>query len=341
MEKRLLIQRWLGSDSQPLPIYDEASVSSARERVREAGRQWNASKELVESVALIASELTHNQLKHAKQGYFAVRTVERGGAKGLEVQAADLGPGMSKPVVPPSTDPSGSLRAGIAAVFRMADEVEVDSRVDEGACIVARKFEGTTPRSSEVAILGRPYPGEGISGDDGVFFTSAEGVLAAVCDGLGHGPEARMASHRAIEVVKEHRGRALDEIVNFVNAEMSSTRGCALSLVRFDAIKREVECVAAGDVSVQLYNLRESYFFPAAPFVLRGTELPKRRLRVERMPVEAGSVLVMFTDGLSSRTHLKSRLDLLRQSPAAIAQHLLEVEGRLNDDAMVLVAKLR
>ena len=97
MEKRVLITRWLGSNPQPIAIYDEASVSSARQRVREAGEGLKLGKELIENVALIASELTHNQLAHAKQGYFAVKPVERHGVKGLEVIAADIGSGLEKP----------------------------------------------------------------------------------------------------------------------------------------------------------------------------------------------------------------------------------------------------
>src|SRR5947209_20021825 len=97
MEKRVLIARWLGSETQPIPIYDEASVSSARQRVREIGQRLNLSKEVVETSALIASELAHNQLSHAKQGYFAAKAVERQGAKGIEVVAAELGPGIQRP----------------------------------------------------------------------------------------------------------------------------------------------------------------------------------------------------------------------------------------------------
>src|SRR2546425_12308622 len=97
MEKRVLITRWLRSHTSTIPIYDEASVSSARERVREIGQQLNLGKEIIESVALIASELTHNQLSHATQGYFAVNAVERDSVKGLEVIAADIGPGIESP----------------------------------------------------------------------------------------------------------------------------------------------------------------------------------------------------------------------------------------------------
>lgn len=143
MEKRVLIARWLGSESQPIPIYDEASVSSAREHVRDAGKRANLPKELVESVALIASELTHNQLSHAKQGYFPVKPIEREGVKGLEVIAADMGPGIPQPAlaIKDRVSTEGSLGAGLGAVCRIADEVEFDNRIEEGVCVIARKFE--------------------------------------------------------------------------------------------------------------------------------------------------------------------------------------------------------
>src|SRR5438477_11895570 len=96
MEKRFLIARWFGS-ATAFPIYDEASVSSARLRVRDAGRQTHASTNLIESAALIASELTHNQLAHARQGYLSVSAIERDGIKGIELRAADIGPGIERP----------------------------------------------------------------------------------------------------------------------------------------------------------------------------------------------------------------------------------------------------
>jgi hypothetical protein len=65
----------------------------------------------------------------------------------------------------------------------------------------------------------------------------------------------------------------------------------------------------------------------------------KQRIRVERVPVKPGSVLIMFTDGLKSRTTLKGELDVLRQPPIAIAQHLLENNSRPDDDALVCVVR--
>jgi anti-sigma regulatory factor (Ser/Thr protein kinase) len=343
MEKRILIQRWLGSETPFIPIYDEASVSSARERVRDTGQPLHLSKQLVESVALIASELTHNHLRHAKQGYFAVRPLERDGRKGLEVIAADLGPGIEKPATAIRGQPpkeTGSLGAGLAAVCRLADEVTWDNRISEGTCIVARKFETAASSLCEAAIMSKPYPGEAISGDDAIIIQSEAGFLAAVCDGLGHGPEAREASNRAIEVVGKSTQDDLDQIALRINVELTGTRGCAISLMRFNRDERTLEYVSAGDVYAHLYHLRDAHFFTPTPMVLGTGQLRPQKVRIETTPAKPGSVLVMFTDGLKSKTNLKGELDTLRQPAIAIAQHLLETQSRPDDDALVCVVRL-
>jgi len=341
MEKRLLIHRWLGPDPQSIPIYDEASVSSARQRVRDAGLTFNASKILIESVALIATELTHNQLSHAKQGYFAVRPIERGTVKGLEVIAADLGTGIERPVLTGAAHTTGSLGAGLESVFRLADDVEVDTRRAEGLCVIARKFESLMEPSYEVAIAGTPYPGEVISGDDAVYLRSDSGFLAAVSDGLGHGPEAREASSKAVAVTAENSHLGLREIVDVLNSELTGTRGCVLAIVRYNSDDRLLQCLSAGDVRAQLYHSRDAHFFTPTPFVVGDRKLPARRPRIEEMPVAPGSVLTMFTDGLESRTSIKGQLDLLRRPSLVIAQHLLENHSRGTDDALVFVARFK
>jgi anti-sigma regulatory factor (Ser/Thr protein kinase) len=342
MEKRILIARWLGRETQPIPIYDEASVSSARQRVRDTGGHLKLNKELVENVALIASELTRNQLSHARQGYFAVKPAERQGLRGLEVVAADLGPGIEKPsqAIREEISTQGTLGAGLAAVFRIADEVEIDNRISEGACVVARKFEAPAAAlCCETGIMGKPYPGEAISGDDAVCLQSESVFLAAVCDGLGHGPEARKASNLAMEILSRKRDLELDHLLVELNNDLAGTRGCAISIARFKKEERMLECASVGDVHSHMYNLRDAVFFAATPLVLGARQFPAQKLRVEKATVAPNSVLVMFTDGLKSRTSLKGQLDVLRQPAIAIAQHLLETHSRPDDDALVLAAR--
>jgi anti-sigma regulatory factor (Ser/Thr protein kinase) len=343
MEKRVLVARWLGSDTQSIPIYDEASVSTARQRVRETGAAAQLNELLIESVALVASELTHNQLAHARHGYFAVRPIQRNGVNGLEVIAADLGPGIEKRIVSGDaiTRTTGSLGEGLGGVFRIADEVEIDSRREEGVCVVARKFEAKISPACEFAIAGVPFPGEAISGDDAVCIHTESGILAAVCDGLGHGPEAREASNKAVEVISRNHHLDLGEIVAAVNAGLAGVRGCVLAIARYDRETRKLQCLSVGDVRAQYYRLRDTHFFTPVPLVIGDRALPVRKLRVEEIDVEPGAVFAMFTDGLESKTNLKGQLDILRLPAIAIAQGMIETHSRGNDDSLVLVARFK
>jgi anti-sigma regulatory factor (Ser/Thr protein kinase) len=341
MEKRFLIARWLGPDVPAIPIYDEASVSSARARVRDAGATFNASKALVETVALITTELTHNQLAHARQGYFSVQPIERDASKGLEVIAADLGPGIEKDILKGAVKTEGSMGAGLESVFNLSDEVEVDTRRAEGLRVIARKFESPPPPSCEVAIAGTPYPGEIISGDDAIYLRLDTGFLAAVCDGLGHGPEAREASSKAVDAIAKKNHLGLREIVEAVASELQGIRGCVMAIARYHIESGLLQCLSVGDSRAHLYHFRDAHFFTPTPFVIGDRDLPARRLRVEELTVGPGSVLAMFTDGLESRTNIKGQLDLLRRPSVVIAQHLLEHHSRGTDDALVLVARFK
>jgi anti-sigma regulatory factor (Ser/Thr protein kinase) len=343
MEKRVLIRRWLGTEVQAIPIYDEASVSSARQRVREIGDTLNFRKEFVEKVVLIASELAHNQLSYATQGYFSVKPITRDGVNGLEILAADIGPGIDKPAraLQGASSRETSLGAGLSAVCRISDEVEFDDRISEGFLVTARKFDSSPATTTfNIAIMGRPFPHELISGDDAVLLHDETGFLAAVIDGLGHGPEARHASNRAVEAITARRKQALDEIAIGVDEDLHNTRGCALTIVRFDKAAGALDCVSLGDVHAHVYKLRDAHFFASTPLIVGTGQFQKRRVRIERKTVDPGSTLVMFTDGLKSKATLKGQLDVLRQPAIAIAEHLLETESRPDDDALVLVARI-
>src|SRR5262249_4303887 len=101
----------------------------------------------------------------------------------------------------------------------------------------------------------------------------------------------------------------------------------------------DLECASVGDVHVHLYNLRDAHFFTPTPLVLGTGQIRKQRTRVEHAIAQPGSIVVMFTDGLKSRTSLKGQLDILRRPAIAIAEHLLENYARPDDDALVLVAR--
>jgi anti-sigma regulatory factor (Ser/Thr protein kinase)/serine/threonine protein phosphatase PrpC len=337
----LLAPGWLAGAEEEIPVLDEASVSLVRAAVRRRGAAQGLEPEALEALVTAASELAHNQRKHARLGVIGVRAVARAGVAGLEVIAADSGAGIADPAAALRDAPrlAGSgLGVGLASAYRLADELDFDVRRGEGTCVRARKFSAALPRR-EVAVLSRPCAGESRSGDHAAFVCDGDTLVFSVVDGLGHGPLARVAADAAIDTL---RARALDppaEILARCDQTLETTRGAVMSVVRFDATTRTLEHAGAGNVATRLYLKGVGHTFMSTARVLGARHQPVR-LATETLILAGEAILLMFSDGLTTRTDLGGRLDLLRQPPIFIAQDLLDRFGRADDDALVLVARL-
>ena len=335
----LLTDAWFhGLD--PLPTIDIASVSVARERVRELGVSLGLDQTTIESVAVAASELVHNQLRHARRGQLAVRGVERDGIPGIEIIAADLGRGIADPVMalegpgPSST----SLGSGLSGARRMTHEMDVDVRSGEGTCVRARRFAEPVRRRREVGILGRPCEHESESGDHAAFVRDGDSLVVAVVDGVGHGPLAREASMGAVAAFLAHAGSSPAAILDASDAAVASTRGAVMSVARIDASAGEVEHAAVGNVVTRIERYRASRILSGVSGTL-GARGVRRKPHPETVALDRTEVLMLYSDGVSSRVDLSSEPDLLREHSLVIAQRIMAKFSRANDDALVLVAR--
>ena len=340
-EVETLLTRWL-ERAVPLPILDDASVALARERVREVGARQGLPATAVERLALAASELGKNQLRHAGGGVVALSPVERDGVRGLELVAADRGRGLREPGEAMSDRRASggeSLGIGFSSVFRNCDEVDVDSRELEGLCVRARVFAGPVPRSRQVAVLGRPIAGERVSGDDAAVRHVEGGLLLLLADGLGHGPEARQAAVPLCEALLGGPPPS-DPAVFLVTAAaaLQRTRGTVACLARLDSRTGELLVASVGNVSCQVLRPDRWDSLPAQPGVL-GRPGPAPRLHLQRATVGPHDVLLLMTDGVSTRGEVGRERALRLEPPLVIADMVMRHQGKKHDDATVIVAK--
>ena len=335
-----LIDEWLGAEDA-IPIADEASVSAARQKARDVARTQKMSDVDGARLATIASELAMNQLRHARCGQIAIRPITRGRHRGVEISAVDRGEGIADPTRALQGAPreTGSLGVGLAAMRELAAEVDIDVRIREGTYIRARLFDGEAPRRREVGVYGRPYRDEPLSGDHACLFRDDERLVVGVCDGLGHGPEARAAASAAMRVFVEHRTAAPQAIIEACHAALGATRGVVMAVVSVpEDGTPSLEVAAVGNITVQLVRPHSERRFGASSFVV-GSPQRGWRSRVEQSAIEAGEMLILFTDGIESRVSIEEDLALLREHPITIAHQLALRFARESDDVLVLVAK--
>lgn len=334
-----LNERWL--DGAPfVSTVDEASSAVAREEFRAAAAGFGLPADVIAEMVLVVSELSTNQLRHARFGRIAFRAISRDGVPGVEIIAADRGPGIEDPTAAVLSLPrtSGSLGAGVGSVLKFSHEVDFDVRLGEGTCVWARRFARPVSRRREVAVLSRPIVGEPRSGDDATFFRRDDLLTIALADGLGHGAAAREASSVAIDVVRQPFADHHELFVRTHDA-LARTRGAVMTVVEIDESEKVLVQTAVGNVAAMVVGRDGVRTFHAPSLVLGPQrEVVRGRTRTERHELSSPHDLVLlFSDGLTTKTRLDVRDPVVRAHPLRIAHHLLEQFGRSTDDATVIV----
>jgi hypothetical protein len=178
----------------------------------------------------------------------------------------------------------------------------------------------------------------GASGDVHVVAAFPGGALAAVIDGLGHGPEAAAAANLAASVLEASPADPVDALLARCHEALRRTRGAVASLASFDARTASVTWAGVGNVEGFLLRADPAVRPAREAITLRGGivgyQLPAPRLAA--VPVARGDVLVLATDGL--RSGFGDGLSAAAP-PQEMADAILARHARGSDDALVLVVR--
>ncbi len=194
----------------------------------------------------------------------------------------------------------------------------------------------------EWATVGRPLPGEHLSGDQPIAVGIDDGAaLFGVIDGLGHGPDAATAALRAVDALNRARGERVEVLVQLCHRVLEGTRGAAMTLARADFGAGTLTWTGVGNVTADLVakaaagiHVRSSARLTAG---IVGYRIPEIR-PAQVVPIRAGDLVVITTDGIDEN-HLQ-HIDFAA-SAAVIAEEILGKHAKETDDAMVLTARHR
>jgi hypothetical protein len=173
------------------------------------------------------------------------------------------------------------------------------------------------------------------SGDACVAQAFPGGVLMAVLDGVGHGPEAARAAQAAVAVLRAEPSSEPERLLSACHEALHGTRGAVASV----ALLRDTGTMCwAGVGNVQGAVVRAAGgLAPEALTVLGGVlghSLP--RVRSSELRLRPGDHVVFTTDGV--RPDSVSALDPCAE-PQTNAIRILAAGATRRDDALVLVAR--
>lgn len=187
------------------------------------------------------------------------------------------------------------------------------------------------------AVAEKPLLAE--SGDRYIVAPHADGVLIAVVDGMGHGPEAAAAALRATTLLGAFARESPISLIHRCHQELRGTRGVVMTLVAFDLRDRTLTWTGVGNVDAVLFHASAHTDGSATErALLRGGVIGDRlpALRAEVLPLTRMDTVILTTDGVAPTyaEHWKPA-----GGPQKVADTILAEHGRATDDALVLVAR--
>ncbi len=180
--------------------------------------------------------------------------------------------------------------------------------------------------------------GEIECGDQYLVQITPKRVIAAVVDGVGHGPEARHAADLATATIAQHLESNPILLVERIHAALLGSRGAVLSVAVFNLADETMTWLGVGNVESVLFRADAKVSPKREVLLLRGGMLGRRvpALREATIKVSSGDTLVMATDGVKGTFFIDLNAG---GAPQALAESVLAKHATGTDDALVLAVR--
>jgi anti-sigma regulatory factor (Ser/Thr protein kinase) len=322
-------------------VADTSQVAEARRLVGACAQQLGVPESRIAQVALAVTELATNLLKHAGGGEILAHEFDDRDGMGLEILALDKGPGMAdvQHCLRDGYSTAGSPGTGLGAISRQSEVMEIYSRPGHGTAIMVRfvvRQPSSPPPATQFGAICAPCPGETLCGDQWSFEHPRSGRTLLLIDGTGHGVEASLAADAAVRVFEAHRDDSCEHLVDRMHRALAQTRGGALAVARLDEAAGVVRYVGIGNISGVLVSGGGARHM-VSNHGTAGRSAP--RIREFAYPFGSDPLLILHSDGLTTRWDIATYPGLVAQHPALIAGVLLRDHRRARDDASVVVMR--
>jgi anti-sigma regulatory factor (Ser/Thr protein kinase) len=322
-------------------IDDDSKTGEARRQATVLAQRCGFDATAAGRVAIAATELATNLLKHAGGGELLIQPVTHGDQGWIELLAIDRGRGMDdvERCLSDGFSTAGSSGTGLGAVRRLAAEFDIYSVGGEGTVVLARIGPGnpdTRPAAASGARFGAisiPVSGETDCGDSWRLAMQGDSTAIMVVDGLGHGTLAAAAARAAAMAFETAPFDTPREIIERAHRLSSGSRGSAAACINVTS-SGAVVYAGVGNISGCLLSSERSQ-----GMVSHGGTLGLKVPRVQQFDYQrpAGALIIMHSDGISARWDLRSRPVLLHCHPAIVAAILYRDYARERDDSTVVV----
>lgn len=324
-------------------VAQTGDVGHVRRAVADLSRHLGFSEDEAGRAAIVVTELATNLVKHAGGGgEVLVRALPAEETGGIELISLDQGPGIKNPgqALQDGYTTGTSPGTGLGAVRRLSQVFDISTQVGRGTVVLAQlwsdKCRQGPPRAFQVGGVMVPYPGLDVCGDGWGVTCLDAGLQVLVVDGVGHGPQAAEAALAARRTYEAHAHSSLADLMRLEDEALRQTRGAVLAVARIERQPGTVQYVGFGDVTGRVWSSSGSVSCVSKTGIV-GAKIPSPE--VYTYAWNQGALLVMHSDGLTSRWNVSDYPGLDARHPTVIAAVLYRDHKRGNDDATVVVAR--
>jgi hypothetical protein len=189
-----------------------------------------------------------------------------------------------------------------------------------------------------VAGLSVALRGQTRCGDDWSVRHAANGAAILVVDGLGHGDAAHDAARLSIELFQDSAPARPAEMLETIHRGIRATRGASALIAALDLEARALTVCGIGNIAGVIVSDGNTQHLVSMNGTL-GHQL--RAFKEFSYPWNGSSLLILHSDGVSSRWDLNSYPGLSQKSLSLIAGVLYRDRVRERDDATVVAARGR
>ncbi|VVM73843.1 hypothetical protein PS662_01948 [Pseudomonas fluorescens] len=327
-----------GSMTQVLPIEDSSQIGHARRTAQQLAEQYGFDATDAGRVALVATELASNILKHASRGELHLNVLARTAGAGIEMLAIDRAKGFDlHACLADGFSTRGTQGIGLGAMSRQADVFDAYSDA-RGSVLLTRFY----PRNDKAAdrrfgVSQHALHHDPACGD--VWHLAFDGprISALVIDGLGHGEEAERGARDGEKTFALSPFDTPVLLLEDIHRSMIGSRGGALAIAQFDGSANALKFIGIGNIGACLIAPDKSRGLASHPGIVGGQY---RKAQPFDYAHVNGQLLIMYSDGLQSRWNLQDYPGLVHRHPAVIAALLHRDFCRGRDDVTVLVIAL-
>jgi len=331
--------------SMSIPVEEISGVAYARRAAIKLAEALHLNESEVGRVALVVTEAATNIVQHAARGEILLRRFARATPASIEVLALDKGPGMANvaEAMRDGFSTGGSSGKGLGAIARLSTTFEISSTPGIGTALLARVGRVNTNLTAEHGLewgtVCVPKRGEQFCGDAWAVAPGHFQNSVMIVDGLGHGIHAFDAANAALRSFWEHARARPEAILNALHQALPGTRGAVAGVADIDWDKRQLRWAGAGNIAGTLVPIEGKASSLVSHTGTVGQNITRFQEFTHAWPDQG--LLILHSDGLSSRWTLEPYPGLTRKDPSLIAGVLYRDFANRHDDVVVLVARER